>query len=74
MTKENPWSPTARPPRRSAMSTATIAVTKANSAAKSREAVPSIEFSTDVEKPRSAATASGSSPSDEPANARSRRG
>jgi hypothetical protein len=51
------------------MSTATIAVTKANSAAKSREAVPSIEFSTDVEKPRSAATASGSSPSDEPANA-----
>ena len=33
------------------MSTAVIAATKANSATKSRDAVPSIEFSTDVVKP-----------------------
>lgn len=45
-----------------------IAVTKANSATKSREAVPSIELPTDPRsKPRSAATASGSRPSEEPA-------
>ena len=48
---------------------AVIAATKENSAAKSRLAVPSIEFSTEVTKPRSAATASGSSPSEEPARA-----
>jgi hypothetical protein len=50
-------------------STAVIAITNANSAATSREAVPSIEFSTDREKPKSRATASGSSPSELPANA-----
>ena len=47
-----------------------IAVMKANSATKSREAVPSIELPTEPRsKPRSAATASGSSPSEEPASA-----
>ena len=48
---------------------AVIAATKASSATTSRLAVPSIEFSTEVRKPRSAATASGSSPSEEPASA-----
>lgn len=43
-----------------------IAVTKANSATKSREAVPSMELPTEPRsKPRSAATASGSRPSEE---------
>ena len=51
------------------MSTAVIAATNANSATKSREAVPSMEFSTEVSKPRSAATASGSRPSEDPASA-----
>lgn len=47
-----------------------IAVMKANSATKSREAVPSIELPTEPRsKPRSLATASGSSPSEEPARA-----
>ncbi len=47
-----------------------IAVMKANSATKSREAVPSIELPTlPCSKPRSVATASGSRPSDEPASA-----
>ncbi len=47
-----------------------IAVTKANSATKSREAVPSIELATEpCSKPRSAATASGSRPSEDPASA-----
>ncbi len=47
-----------------------MAVTKANSATKSRDAVPSIELAAEpCSKPRSAATASGSSPSDDPASA-----
>ena len=47
-----------------------IAVMKANSATKSREAVPSMELPTEPRsKPRSAATASGSRPSEEPASA-----
>ena len=50
-------------------STPTIAVTKANSATKSRAAVPSIEFGVDPVKPRSFATASGSRPRLEPASA-----
>ena len=50
-------------------STAVIAATNANSAAKSRLAVPSIEFSTEPENPRSRATASGSRPSELPARA-----
>ncbi len=51
-------------------STPIIAVTNANSATKSREAVPSIEFAAlPPSKPRSAATASGSRPSDDPASA-----
>ena len=50
-------------------STAVIAATNENSATKSRLAVPSIEFSTEASKPRSAATASGSSPSEDPASA-----
>ena len=40
-----------------------------NSAAKSRAAVPSMEFAAGAVKPSSAATACGSSPSDEPASA-----
>ena len=51
------------------MSTASMASTKASSAAKSRDAVPSIEFSDAEVKPSSAATAAGSKPSDEPASA-----
>src|SRR5665647_3100434 len=51
------------------MSTAVMALTKANSAAKSRLAVPSMELSTAAVKPRSAATASGSSPRELPASA-----
>src|SRR6478752_3345447 len=51
------------------MSTASIASTNASSAAKSREAVPSIEFSDDEVKPSSAATAAGSRPSEDPASA-----
>ena len=51
------------------MSTAEHRQTNATSAAKSREAVPSIEFAALAVKPSSAATASGSSPSDEPASA-----
>ncbi len=50
-------------------STPTIAVTKANSATKSRAAVPSIELGVDPVKPRSCATASGSRPRLEPASA-----
>ena len=50
-------------------STAIIAQTNAASAAKSRAAVPSIELAALVAKPSSCATASGSSPSDEPASA-----
>ena len=46
-----------------------IAVMKRYSANTSREAVPSIEFSTESANPRSAATACGSSPSDDPARA-----
>ena len=46
-----------------------MASTNAASAAKSRAAVPSIEFADDVAKPSSVATASGSSPSDDPASA-----
>ena len=46
-----------------------MASTNAASAAKSRAAVPSIELADDEENPSSAATASGSSPSDEPASA-----
>ena len=46
-----------------------MAATNANSATTSREAVPSIEFSTGRSKPESAATAAGSSPSEEPASA-----
>ena len=51
------------------MSTAAMALTKANSATKSRLDVPSIEFSTAPVKPRSAATISGSSPREVPASA-----
>ena len=51
------------------MSTAVMARTKLNSATVSREAVPSMEFSTAEEKPRSAATASGSRPRVLPAKA-----
>ena len=51
------------------MSTAVMAQTNANSAAKSREAVPSMEFSTARAKPSSLATTSGSSPSEDPASA-----
>ena len=50
-------------------STAVMARTKLNSATTSREAVPSMEFSTAEEKPRSAATASGSRPRVLPARA-----
>ena len=50
-------------------STAVIAMTNENSAAKSRLAVPSIEFSTELSKPRSAATDSGSRPREDPASA-----
>ena len=50
-------------------STAVMAATNESSATTSRLAVPSIEFSTEPSKPRSAATASGSSPSEEPARA-----
>src|SRR5690606_39679533 len=47
-----------------------IAVMKANSATKSREAVPSMELAAlPCSKPRSFATASGSSPREEPASA-----
>ncbi len=47
-----------------------IAVMKANSATKSLEAVPSMELATEpCSNPRSAATASGSSPSEDPASA-----
>ncbi len=47
-----------------------IAVMNANSATKSREAVPSMELATEpCSKPRSAATACGSSPSEDPASA-----
>ncbi len=49
--------------------TPSIVTANANSAAKSREAVPSIELSTEVSKPSSVATATGSSPSEEPASA-----
>ena len=50
-------------------STPIIAVTKANSATKSRAAVPSIELAVQPVKPRSRATASGSRPRLEPASA-----
>ena len=50
-------------------STPIIAVTKANSATKSRDAVPSIELGVDPVKPRSRATASGSRPRLDPASA-----
>ncbi|SKY79039.1 Uncharacterised protein [Mycobacteroides abscessus subsp. abscessus] len=50
-------------------STAIIAKTNDASAAKSRDDVASIEFSAAAANPRSAAIASGSRPSDEPANA-----
>src|SRR5690606_13627314 len=50
-------------------STPIIAATKANSATTSRAAVPSMELGTDREKPSSAATASGSSPREDPASA-----
>ena len=46
-----------------------MAVTKANSATKSRAAVPSMELATDPVKPSSVATSSGSRPSDDPASA-----
>ncbi len=70
MTKENSFvahSTTSSAMRE--MSTAVMADTNENSATKSREAVPSMEFSTAWAKPRSWATASGSRPSDEPARA-----
>ena len=70
MTKENSFvaqSTTSSANRET--STAVIAQTKLNSAAKSRDAVPSMEFSTDRLKPRSRAIAPGSSPSEEPARA-----
>ena len=51
------------------MSTAVIAQTNENSATKSRDAVPSIEFSTGWLKPSSRAIADGSRPSDDPARA-----
>ena len=50
-------------------STPIIAATKANSATKSRAAVPSIELAMEPVKPSSRATASGSSPRLEPASA-----
>lgn len=51
-------------------STPIIAVMNANSATKSREAVPSSELADEPRsKPRSAATACGSSPSEDPASA-----
>ena len=50
-------------------STPTMAVTKANSATKSRAAVPSMELALEPVKPSSAATASGSSPRLDPASA-----
>ena len=50
-------------------STPIMAVIQANSAKTSREAVPSIELCVAEKKPRSAATASGSRPSEEPARA-----
>ena len=50
-------------------STPICAQTYAASATPSRAAVPSIELGTLLEKPRSAATDSGSSPSDVPASA-----
>ena len=50
-------------------STPIIAATKANSATKSRAAVPSIELAVLPVKPRSCATASGSRPRLEPASA-----
>jgi hypothetical protein len=50
-------------------STAIIASTNAASAAKSRDAVPSMELALEESNPSSAATASGSSPSDDPASA-----
>ncbi len=51
-------------------STPIMAVMKANSAAKSRAAVPSMELAAEPpSKPRSRATASGSSPREEPASA-----
>ena len=49
--------------------TAPMAATNANSATKSRAAVPSMEFSTARVIPRSCATDSGSSPSEDPARA-----
>ncbi len=50
-------------------STPICAVTKANSATKSRDAVPSIEFAEELVKPSSVATNCGSSPSELPARA-----
>lgn len=50
-------------------STPICAVMKANSATKSRAAVPSIEFADEFVKPSSTATNCGSSPSDDPASA-----
>ncbi len=50
-------------------STPICAATKANSATKSREAVPSMELALEPVKPSSAATPSGSRPRLEPANA-----
>src|SRR5690625_400632 len=50
-------------------STPIIAVTKENSATTSRAEVPSMEFSADAGNPSSAATASGSSPREDPASA-----
>ena len=50
-------------------STAVMASTHAASAARSREEVPSMEFSTGRAKPSSAATRAGSSPSEVPASA-----
>ena len=51
------------------MSTPAMAATNANSATRSREAVPSMEFSVTLPKPSSRATATGSSPSVLPASA-----
>ena len=50
-------------------STPIMAATKENSATRSREEVPSMEFSTTREKPSSAATAWGSRPRVFPAKA-----
>ena len=50
-------------------STPIMGGTNANSATKSRAAVPSIELATEPVKPSSAATAAGSRPSDDPASA-----